>query len=167
MFCQFRARQLGSPPRARGEVVYTDPETFKTRITPACAGRSHREEPPTRGCRDHPRVRGEKAARWLFPPCQIGSPPRARGEAIRKNRRNGRTGITPACAGRSALKSAQPAFCGDHPRVRGEKSSIDHENLSRAGSPPRARGEGHQIRKPRVSGGITPACAGRRSRWCK
>ena len=78
---QRRARAVvGSPPRARGEGGADDPSKSKSRITPACAGRSLHPRAGRGGDRDHPRVRGEKRlnSRSLMP--AMGSPPRARGE---------------------------------------------------------------------------------------
>ena len=52
--------RLGSPPRMRGRGGKSFSFARPVRITPACAGKSHRvaSRPPIR--RDHPRVRGEE-----------------------------------------------------------------------------------------------------------
>ena len=71
--------------------------------------------------KDHPRVRGEKRQRRAEPDLQLGSPPRARGEANTAMQEKLPIGITPACAGRRSLAPVTLAACKDHPRVRGEK----------------------------------------------
>jgi len=97
-------------------------------------------------------------------------------------------GITPACAGNRRCSSPCTRGAGDHPRVRGEQSGpapmrghapVDHPRVrgeqisasqaagsfaARQGSPPRARGTGHIRREVQGGQGITPACAGNRSR---
>ena len=56
----------------------------------------------------------------------------------------------------------------DHPRLRGEQRADTRTVYCSPGSPPLARGTGF-LRAPTKSGtGITPACAGNRSRlYCK
>ena len=49
------------------------------------------------------------------------SPPRARGEAKFFIYATGKSGITPACAGRRLCDMNYSGFEEDHPRVRGEK----------------------------------------------
>ena len=75
----------------------------------------------------------------------------------------GRTGITPAHAGktRKALNDAAPEW--DHPRACGENTRKEDFPVFHQGSPPRMRGK-HQI-LPDRSGwrGITPAHAGKTS----
>ena len=92
---------------------------------------------------------------------RIGSLPRVRGEVHDDRWRNGNERITPACAGRSNCILRLNAICEDHPRVRGEKSSVRVKNRSKSGSPPRVRGEAEKVENCRYDGGITPACAGR------
>ncbi len=72
--------RLGSPPRARGEVVLVLVKPPLNRITPACAGRSALALDNHKGDADHPRVRGEKRQALPSRHRQAGSPPRARGE---------------------------------------------------------------------------------------
>ena len=155
-------RQMGSPPRARGEARSPVLIPAPIRITPACAGRSGHTSVTSSGSQDHPRVRGEKGFPDLKSAACEGSPPRARGEEIQLEIGQTNPGITPACAGRS-----WPGPCGtggrrDHPRVRGEKSAIGSLPKRKMGSPPRARGEARRCRWRWWLSGITPACAGRR-----
>ena len=91
--------------------------------------------------RDHPRVCGEK----LF--CEdcngrlLGSPPRMRGKVYRRKWRNRQHGITPAYAGKSCARELLLIVSRDHPRVCGEKHTMQSACYSCAGSPPRMRGK--------------------------
>ena len=151
----------GSPPRARGEGELRRCIDQRDGITPACAGRSLPVYDLYIRHRDHPRVRGEKRARWKRRVRHEGSPPRARGEEGVTNYAPGETGITPACAGRRKTKRRAPRNLWDHPRVRGEKRRERNILWQRTGSPPRARGEVRQSDGGGGARGITPACAGR------
>ena len=71
--------------------------------------------------------------------------------------------ITPACAGKRWLYISLDLLAGDHPRVCGEKATAAGFNLRDVGSPPRVRGKGKSRRIPALQGGITPACAGKRT----
>ena len=83
------------------------------------------------------------------------------GKTIRNKRI---TGITPACAGKSAFSQSALPYSWDHPRVRGEKGESPRPSRRRLGSPPRARGKADRNRIEHQQAGITPACAGKRSR---
>ena len=153
----------GSPPRVRGEGVGRDRRQAPLGITPACAGRSSR---PAGCCRpdwDHPRVCGEKPPPTARSSAAGGSPPRVRGEVQRPDTRPGRTGITPACAGRRDTSSPNASRPPDHPRVCGEKPRKCGERRRDPGSPPRVRGEGFFFTYILLPARITPACAGRRA----
>ena len=65
-------------------------------ITPAWAGKSETSVPGSPGCRDHPRVGGER--RCPFTPQRpfMGSPPRRRGKGMELPPPVARHGITPA-----------------------------------------------------------------------
>ena len=90
----------------------------------------------------------------------MGSPPLARGTAFFTDEDLKRYGITPACAGNSALWQRPIASDGDHPRLRGEQWMMAARLWRNAGSPPLARGT--DLYRPRIPGNpwITPACAG-------
>ena len=72
-------------------------------------------------------------------------------------------GITPACAGKRATPSKNPHPGGDHPRVCGEKQLGKNATDYTLGSPPRVRGKVSVDEVNVFHGGITPACAGKRS----
>ena len=120
----------GSPPLARGIQLIPGRRVSAIGITPACAGNTRRLT--MAGCqyRDHPRLRGEyklllKRVRYL-----IGSPPLARGilrmppQGCQENR------ITPACAGNTGSSGNSAKIGRDHPRLRGEYSSIPSTSAS-------------------------------------
>ena len=157
---------IGSPPRARGEVLSQLKPLLFTRITPACAGRSGVRYVCKLDNWDHPRVRGEKVVQYGLKAHWIGSPPRARGEAKRNWAIGLLFGITPACAGRRTTACKKALYRRDHPRVRGEKTMALLLLACREGSPPRARGEAFRDMLPLSCPGITPACAGRRPVEC-
>ena len=131
-------------------------------------------------------------APWVFPLTEetASVPSRVRGKAQRRLHQLHQLGITPACAGkRSTLLCApprsrdHPRACGekrvrgkvhlrhnanlspeDHPRVCGEKSFNIGFCCIFQGSPPRVRGKEYAGELHRGQRGITPACAGKRTR---
>ena len=107
-------------------------------------------------------MRGEKMSAGDLEAIHKGSPPRARGKVEHQIARIAVPGITPACAGKSDAGYCTADGDGDHPRVRGEKFTCSSSARNCAGSPPRARGKVAISLLSRVSGGITPACAGKR-----
>ena len=73
-------------------------------------------------------------------------------------------GITPACAGKRATRVRGRLHCRDHPRMCGEKIELPCFSLRHQGSPPHVRGKGFRSRVCVRASGITPACAGKRTR---
>mgnify|MGYP000531354914 CR=1 FL=1 len=71
------------------------------------------------------------------------------------------SGITPAHAGKSVVSVDSHPQAGDHPRACGEKNSVDLIVTSVPGSPPRMRGKDGEGLHVTISGGITPAHAGK------
>ena len=74
---------------------------------------------------------------------------------------SGETGITPAYAGKSALRLTAKDPSGDHPRVCGEKADAVPPSTAARGSPPRMRGKDICLLLRCAYGGITPAYAGK------
>ena len=70
-------------------------------------------------------------------------------------------GITPAYAGKSCSYNSRTTASGDHPRMCGEKVSMVFSWFAPLGSPPHVRGKARLRRGPRITPGITPACAGK------
>ena len=111
-------------------------------------------------------MRREKVHKLELLECDIGSPPRARGEGACGRWARPATRITPACAGRSDRAADRIRQDADHPRVRGEKSSFEKPLSPAPGSPPRARGEVSSPPTAAKGHRITPACAGRSYKGC-
>ena len=148
---------FGSPPRWRGKAVKFRCTCGLQRITPAQAGKSRKSSGATSSSRDHPRVGGEKALRTLNRWAAWGSPPHGRGKVLFRLGVHVIVGITPAQAGKRAIRSAAGSGSGDHPRTGGEKYPGSTDPKDRWGSPPRGRGKvGAALRKERLSR-ITPA----------
>ena len=135
------ARELGSPPHVRGKAQTTKKLPGRCRITPACAGKSFKWEHFYHGCRDHPRMCGEKLTMLFLVLAVLGSPPHVRGKGGSRSFLCGSGGITPACAGKSLNRYAFDSFKGDHPRMCGEKQSARKNGRPAAGSPPHVRGK--------------------------
>ena len=117
----------------------------------------------TRRQGDHPRVCGEKIPSWQNKYPHQGSPPRVRGKDDKDNAEMKNTGITPACAGKSHGITKLSTNDKDHPRVCGEKNFDVAQQQVVQGSPPRVRGKAAVQSDEDGAGGITPACAGKRT----
>ncbi len=130
----------GSPPLARGILIFCINRIRVQRITPACAGNT---VPPSTDdiCHeDHPRLRGEYIDIRKSIDNNIGSPPLARGIPCSWTSFTSRFGITPACAGNTSCRSKYCSPSEDHPRLRGEYGAYHAFSLFLIGSPPLARG---------------------------
>ena len=148
----------------RGKATHVVSDFRLSRITPACAGK--RVGPGRAFPRgwDHPRVCGEKSIICWVVVTPIGSPPRVRGKVERGDNKDGCTGITPACAGKSAPLDFLNRTHQDHPRVCGEKDIAQRLACPGLGSPPRVRGKAAPRPAAPVRPRITPACAGKSHR---
>ena len=71
---------------------------------------------------DHPRVCGEKGIARDVVTQREGSPPRVRGKDVPVTVPTVKSGITPACAGKSRQRFPERLRRRDHPRVCGEKT---------------------------------------------
>ncbi len=163
MQCMEITPTAGSPPRVRGKARSTIPTGTALGITPACAGKSEINHPDWYGTGDHPRVCGEKWDKVWISAIFTGSPPRVRGKDIIKAVTEDKIRITPACAGKRPLAMRPKIGARDHPRVCGEKTRGAVIAWLIMGSPPRVRGKVHVRETLPRGGGITPACAGKRS----
>ena len=161
---ELNSRQsTGSPPLARGKVIFKDAGGKELRITPACAGKSPARSAAPLLFGDHPRLRGEKAGGGGRRRALAGSPPLARGKAADLRNLQKELGITPACAGKRKREDPSKAGKEDHPRLRGEKRRECNANGAARGSPPLARGKDHVAVYIGDGKRITPACAGKRN----
>ena len=113
----------GSPPPMRGKAK---PVVFTINIlgiTPAYAGKRKRKPNGMLQSKDHPRLCGEKVtagSSWFR---LAGSPPPMRGKEGGKLCAIIMPRITPAYAGKRRISVGYLRFCGDHPRLCGEKST--------------------------------------------
>ena len=158
-------RPRGSPPRVRGKRKSKSHYKSKTRITPACAGKTSRNYLLSCKSQDHPRVCGENKDRMNLAEMIKGSPPRVRGKrkTIETYLQGGR--ITPACAGKTGAQPCTALASEDHPRVCGENRVFPSGRQGVSGSPPRVRGKQELIQFVRSTARITPACAGKTDRF--
>ena len=152
----------GSPPRGRGKDRSKGAAVREYGITPAWAGKSALFSPPFDNPEDHPRVGGEKPLFRVVLTMREGSPPRGRGKDVLPHGLTLTVWITPAWAGKSALKFFCFEVLWDHPRVGGEKRKEEAGAKTRLGSPPRGRGKAWKPGEKRPDSGITPAWAGKR-----
>ena len=110
----------GSPPLARGILMYIAPNTVAKGITPACAGNTVPATVSLQAVRDHPRLRGEYFAVYGRVEKIVGSPPLARGIRSLIKFIPSLMRITPACAGNTSALITLSCRSKDHPRLRGE-----------------------------------------------
>ena len=90
-----------------------------------------------------------------------GSPPLTRGKGTELHTAINRHRITPAYAGKRTIYTRAYVRPGDHPRLRGEKSSFSAVVNASKGSPPLTRGKGLRGGVASLSFRITPAYAGK------
>ena len=76
--CKFQI--MGSPPHVRGKVTARKISGIAVGITPACAGKSRRNQKKCSFWRDHPRMCGEKLLCLPILLYGWGSPPHVRGK---------------------------------------------------------------------------------------
>ena len=140
---------------------HTGISTGLSRITPANAWNTPHNSPRCSRPGDHPRVRGEGLRYHVQDHRRRGSPPRSRGRRSVQTFRILGDGITPAFAGKAISMMIRKYEDGDHPRVRGEGSSLSISRTASRGSPPRSRGRLVLYFGDVPYQGITPAFAGK------
>ena len=84
-----------------------------------------------------------------------------RGKLIQLATGLGKTGITPAGAGKTYVKYDLRQAAPDHPRRCGENILTADNTDSKQGSPPRMRGKPEASERSIAALGITPADAGK------
>ena len=131
----------GSPPRGRGKATGFFYGFDAVGITPAWAGKRSHFSTSFLLSGDHPRVGGEKVPPAGQSSSPLGSPPRGRGKVLYDWHDRLRPGITPAWAGKSQMAMRKERNSWDHPRVGGEKRSLQPGEPKVSGSPPRGRGK--------------------------
>ena len=120
--CKWQRREgRGSPPRMRGQGIWSTIRPPSGRITPADAGTSSREVNDWAHGEDHPRGCGDKPGIMMAKPSLCGSPPRMRGQEPLHLRHSGLLRITPADAGTRFQDLVDLSGLRDHPRGCGDK----------------------------------------------
>ena len=130
---------LGSPPRVREKLSPTLAHSIKSRITPACAGKTLVLVRSLPKYRDHPRVCGKNQWESYTAKTERGSPPRVREKPNAFLNSSCDTGITPACAGKTLSQLQGGMMEQDHPRVCGKNHFLSLFFYFTEGSPPRVR----------------------------
>ena len=102
---EYEDRVKGSSPLARGKVFLYLLQQIARRIIPACAGKSQSILKKFSRIKDHPRLRGEKYLFFNFGYDFFGSSPLARGKGSQGPGFPHPSGIIPACAGKSGVRS--------------------------------------------------------------
>ena len=148
----------------RGKLFLALIGALPQRITPADAGKTCATGLRGMPLRDHPRGCGENVKKKLLAPYTAGSPPRMRGKHNIRSHARHRIRITPADAGKTAIRTTCTMSHGDHPRGCGENGAHARRWCCEMGSPPRMRGK-----QPCTPSGtewkrITPADAGKTRR---
>ena len=130
----------GSSPLARGLQALNPLFEYRSRIIPARAGFTRRDEGRRQGSGDHPRSRGVYLGGLTVEDAGKGSSPLARG--LHDPRVPGELveGIIPARAGFTLLESQLDIVTRDHPRSRGVYRTRGTGPRQRRGSSPLARG---------------------------
>ena len=131
----------GTSPRARGKLAEAVSVVAPLGNIPACAGKTAFSAPKSASKREHPRVRGENAEFFSPISTEKGTSPRARGkQRVVHVSRWGERNI-PAHAGKTPLTTRLEVAREEHPRARGENSSIGTRSAARIGTSPRTRGK--------------------------
>ena len=113
-------RWKGSSPHTRGALRLGTALGVGDRIIPAYAGSTAAELGAQVGAEDHPRIRGEHGASYMF---------------VYTNMR-----IIPAYAGSTGAPVGRSGSVGDHPRIRGEHRQGPDGRGQASGSSPHTRG---------------------------
>ena len=114
----------GSSPRVRGKRQECWLSPGRSRLIPACAGKTSIWLLTSSMRRAHPRVCGENETGEVKERLVFGSSPRVRGKPLLVAFLCCCRGLIPACAGKTATKSRNRCYGSTHPRVCGENSSL-------------------------------------------
>ena len=151
----------GSSQRVQGKRDSMDRRRLRTRLIPACAGKTPSLRPGANHLGAHPRVCGENQRKIKLFTSEEGSSPRVRGKQLDRLARRGLTRLIPACAGKTAPRFAGRRDEWAHPRVCGENYNPDLHICVQPGSSPRVRGKRNSENARDLSRGLIPACAGK------
>ena len=154
------AAPCGSSPRVRGTGIGIWDELTRRRFIPACAGNGPPRRSPKPSAPVHPRVCGERVKIEEDQVERTGSSPRVRGTDTHRWTTAAATRFIPASAGNG--NGCDPCDSCDpvHPRVCGERQSVNPHPDRVLGSSPRVRGTARQSKWQRILARFIPACAG-------
>ena len=156
----------GSSPRVRGKRRTRLSLAWKVRLIPACAGKTLSVRTRSRKVTAHPRVCGENSPAGAAGVGAGGSSPRVRGKQLSLELEEVERWLIPACAGKTALRSATVLPASAHPRVCGENYPLLRPFMKAAGSSPRVRGKLILAMLLEACRGLIPACAGKTRSAC-
>ena len=151
----------GSSPLTRGKRGCRGHLDYRDGIIPAHAGKTACACYSHAYVRDHPRSRGENAARVTVVGFALGSSPLTRGKLVVRVAVQLPAGLIPTHAGKTPARPEPQASPKAHPRSRGENMACAPAFVKTRGSSPLTRGKPdypHGI--PRVPG-LIPAHAGK------
>ena len=131
----------GSSPRVRGKRRTNRHRAHSGGLIPACAGKTYTPVFLSGGGWAHPRVCGENGRGVEPRRRRAGSSPRVRGKPCRTGPVSMRSGLIPACAGKTLPRSKTRHASWAHPRVCGENLIGMHARIPCEGSSPRVRGK--------------------------
>ena len=154
----------GSSPRVRGKPREPLRSRARTRLIPACAGKTCASLSARFRRWAHPRVCGENLVIATCLGDDQGSSPRVRGKRLTGGESVGSTGLIPACAGKTRSSESRAKSRRAHPRVCGENYGTIAEDSHEAGSSPRVRGKQLTDGTVGTTRGLIPACAGKTRR---
>ena len=132
--------QTGSSPRVRGTLSSESRSLPSFRFIPACAGNARITQTFLRLFAVHPRVCGERVSPLGPIIATHGSSPRVRGTRHQSASIPCMRRFIPACAGNASGDDGSSPMSPVHPRVCGERLTIDYGKAAKAGSSPRVRG---------------------------
>ena len=153
----------GSSPLTRGKLVEAGRAGAKGGLIPAHAGKTGLARYSAVVSEAHPRSRGENEAHTLIEALDQGSSPLTRGKLDSLGGVGADDGLIPAHAGKTCVTPFINFPVRAHPRSRGENSCTPALMIIGRGSSPLTRGKRGQRLRPRSSGGLIPAHAGKTS----
>ena len=151
----------------RGKLTSLRAESTALRITPAGAGKTVPSVSRYLSGEDHPRRCGENNQQRIESIAAEGSPPQVRGKTTVAVATAAAARITPAGAGKTRRKALACILRQDHPRRCGENHTTLRTAGCRTGSPPQVRGKLDSNEPAAGLTGITPAGAGKTTRYIK
>ena len=151
----------------RGAHCKREVKHVQSRIIPAYAGSTNRQNACQAFGRDHPRVCGEHTAKQTDPLTYGGSSPRMRGALFTVIVLILWPRIIPAYAGSTMLSCITAMHIWDHPRVCGEHRCTSQSRGPCRGSSPRMRGALWIGCGLPAGNGIIPAYAGSTHCCCR